>query len=147
MRVSLIVTLLLFMLYTSFSQQAPVQWTFSSSKSGDKMYEVKFIATINASWHIYGSVVDEDVGVPTKITFSKNPLVKVLDDLKIEGELKQQQEDGHSLAYYEKQVTFIYRVEVKAEAKTNVVGKIEFMACTNERCLPPNRVSFTIPLK
>ena len=48
--------------------------------------------------------------------------------------------------YYEKTVTFVQTVQAKTKAKTNLLGKVEFMVCDDELCLPPAEFTFKIPL-
>jgi DsbC/DsbD-like thiol-disulfide interchange protein len=48
--------------------------------------------------------------------------------------------------YYEKTVDFVQVVKVKGKAKTSLTGKVEFMVCNDEKCLPPSEVPFTINL-
>jgi thiol:disulfide interchange protein DsbD len=48
--------------------------------------------------------------------------------------------------FYEKSVTFIQVVNAKTKAKTSLNGKIEFMVCNDELCLPPAEVPFKIAI-
>jgi hypothetical protein len=36
----------------SQAQLNPVSWSFSATKTGDKTYDVKMVATIQNSWHL-----------------------------------------------------------------------------------------------
>ena len=44
-------------------------------------------------------------------------------------------------------VDFVQVVKLKANAKTNVSGNVEFQTCNDEKCLPPKTVNFSIALK
>ena len=48
--------------------------------------------------------------------------------------------------YYEKTVNFVQVVKVKSSAKTNLAGKVEFMVCDDELCLPPAEVEFSVSI-
>ena len=50
--------------------QSPVKWAFAAKKIADKTYEVKYIANIDAPWHIYSQATPEGGPVATKITFA-----------------------------------------------------------------------------
>ena len=41
-------------------------------------------------------------------------------------------------------VDFVQVVKVKGTAKTNLAGKVEFMVCNDEKCLPPAEVDFNV---
>ena len=71
---SLLVICALFVGFNSFAQADVVQWKFESKKVGDKKYEVKLIAVVKNPWHIYSITTPDGGPVPTKISFTKNPL-------------------------------------------------------------------------
>jgi hypothetical protein len=48
--------------------------------------------------------------------------------------------------YYKTKVVFVQTVTLKASAKTNITGSVEFMACNDEQCLLPASIPFNIPL-
>ncbi|HRX95202.1 MAG TPA: protein-disulfide reductase DsbD family protein, partial [Chitinophagaceae bacterium] len=48
---------------------------------------------------------------------------------------------------YSNSVKFVQTVKLKANAKTNVTGNVEYQTCDDEKCLPPKKVNFTIALK
>ena len=37
----------------SQAQISPISWTFTAVKTGDKMYDLKMVATIQDKWHLY----------------------------------------------------------------------------------------------
>ena len=49
--------------------------------------------------------------------------------------------------YYNNKVEFVQVVNVKGNAKTNLTGTVEYMACNDRECLPPKSVPFSIALK
>jgi thiol:disulfide interchange protein DsbD len=54
---------------------------------------------------------------------------------------------GISAHQYSNKVDFVQVVKLKASAKTNVSGNIEFQTCDDKKCLPPKTVNFNIALK
>ena len=48
--------------------------------------------------------------------------------------------------YYEKTVEFILVVRLKAKAKTNFKGNVEYVLCNDSRCLPPASVPFNLEI-
>jgi hypothetical protein len=139
----------LFFTSLSFAQADVVEWKFESKKLDDKKYEVKLIAKVKDSWHIYSTATPEGGPLPTKITFSKNPLTVIDGKITEVGKLESHFEQVFDIdtKYYNDHVEFVQIVGVKGNAKTNLTGTVEFMACTDKQCLPPKSVPFSIALK
>jgi hypothetical protein len=132
----------------AWAQEKPVNWSFTAKKIADKTYEVHITANITGNWHIYSQNVGVDGPLPTSFTFVKNPLVTIDGKTKEEGKLIKKKEEAWDgvVNYYEKTVNFVQTVKVKGAAKTNVAGKVEFMVCNDEKCLPPVEVEFSVAI-
>ncbi len=131
------------------AQQNPVSWTFSSKKLADKQYEVRLTATIQKGWHLYSQVQPEDaVAMPTTFKINSNPLVTLEGAIKEEGKLEKFHDAKLELSanQFSNKVDFVQVVKLKASAKTNVTGVLEFQTCNDQKCLPPKKVNFTIDL-
>jgi len=124
----------------------PVRWKFTSVKVGD-YYELHFSARIEEPWHIYAQDMNENVGFPTTINFYPSPLLEFEGKTQEKGDKTQKKVEGIELKYYNEKVEFIQKVKVKGNVKTNVNGKIDYMACTESHCLPPSARRFTISLE
>ncbi len=131
------------------AQSDVVQWTFESKKVGDKKYEVRLIAEMKDPWHIYSTSTPDGGPVPTTINFSKNPLTVIDGKIKEVGKLETKFEKVFDIdtRFYNKRVEFVQVVNLRGNAKTNLTGTVEYMACTDKECLPPREVPFTIALK
>jgi hypothetical protein len=125
----------------------PVFWSFTSKKIEKGVYEVVLTATINRPWHIYSPESHGGLGLPTTIRFTSNPLIKIDKPLAAKGKERQKEEGGVMLKYFENSVSFHQLLWVKESASTILSGTIEYMACTNERCLPPTTRRFSIKLE
>jgi hypothetical protein len=125
-----------------------VKWSFSSKKIADKTYEVHVTATVNGDWHIYSQNVGVEGPVATSFAFTKNPLLTLDGAVKEKGNVIKKNEEvwGGVVNYYEKTVTFIQTVKVKGSAKTNLAGKVEYMVCNDEKCLPPTETPFSVSI-
>ena len=128
------------------AQEKPVSWSFSAKKIADKTYEVHLTANISGDWHLYAQNVGVDGPLPTAFTFTKNPLLSFDGKPKEVGKLIKKKEDVWDgiVNYYEKTVDFVQVVKVRGSAKTNLAGKVEFMVCNDEKCLPPTEVDFSV---
>jgi DsbC/DsbD-like thiol-disulfide interchange protein len=124
-----------------------VKWAFSSKKIADKTYEVQMTATVNGGWHIYSQNVGVDGPIPTSFTFSKNPLVVLDGAINEQGNVISKNEEvwGGVVKYYENKVVFVQKVKIKS-GKTKLAGKVEYMVCNDEKCLPPAETPFTVAI-
>jgi thiol:disulfide interchange protein DsbD len=123
-----------------------VHWTYSAKKIADKTYEVHLTASINGDWHIYAQNVGVDGPLPTAFHFTNNPLLTLDGQVKENGKVVKKQEEvwGGVVNYYEKSVDFVQVVKLKANVKTKLGGKVEFMVCNDKECLPPSEVEFAV---
>ncbi|MCC7401676.1 MAG: hypothetical protein IT214_09340 [Chitinophagaceae bacterium] len=128
----------------------PVSWNFSSKKTGDKTYEIRLTASIQSGWHLYSQVQPQDaIAIPTGIKFNANPLVVMDKKVKEVGKMEKFHDEKLQLSanQYSNKVDFVQVVRLKASAKTNVSGSVEFQTCDDKKCLPPKTVNFSIALK
>jgi DsbC/DsbD-like thiol-disulfide interchange protein len=129
--------------------QNPVSWSFSSKKISDKEYEIQLTATMQNGWHVYSQQQPADaIAIPTSFNFNKNPLVEMDGKVKEVGKLEKFRDPQLDVTafQYSNKVVFVQKVKLKGKVKTNVTGKLEYQACTDEKCLPPKTVDFSIPL-
>jgi thiol:disulfide interchange protein DsbD len=133
----------------SSSAQNPVSWKFSAKKKGDKVYEIHIAAKVDYPWHIYSQTTPEGGPVPTKITFSKNPLITNNGGIKEEGKVQTKHEEvfGVDVKYFDGAVDFVQVVKLKSNVKTNLTGSVQYMVCNDQQCLPPATVTFNILLQ
>jgi thiol:disulfide interchange protein DsbD len=129
--------------------QSPVSWTFTAKKIADKKYEIHIKASVQTGWHLYSQVQPEDAVVnPTDIKFNANPLLVMEGKVKETGKVEKFHDEklGISANQYAGSVDFVQVVKLKAKAKTNVAGIVEFQTCDDKKCLPPKKVNFSIAL-
>ena len=137
----------IFIIHAAISQSnKQVQWTYNAKKVSDKTYEVHMIATINGDYHLYAQDVGGEGPIATSFTFAKNPLLQLDGKVKEVGKPIKKFESAwnHDVRYYEKNVDFVQVVKLKTDAKTNLSGKVEFMVCNEQKCLPPSDVEIKI---
>lgn len=147
MKKKLLFALLLFTGYISMAQSSKmVQWKYAVKKIADKTYEVHMTANINGAFHLYAQNVGVEGPLPTTFTFTKNPLITLQGDVKEVGKLVKKYESvwEGNVNYYEKSVDFVQVVKLKANIKTNLAGKVEFMVCDEKQCLPPGDVDIKV---
>lgn len=124
----------------------PVKWTASSIKKGDS-YNVTLTAVLPKPWHIYSQKTGEGP-LPTKLTFAKNPLIKLQGDVKEVGKLKEEYDKNFDtkVKYFAYKVDFVQTLKVPAKVKTNIAVTVEYMTCDDKQCLPPTKKTFNVAL-
>jgi len=148
MKKYLLLFVLLFSLAIVSIAQTPCTWSFSVTKVSDKIYDIHCVVDVQAPWHTYSQFTPDGGPVPTKFTFSKNPMYTLDGIVKENGKLivKHETVFGVDVKYFEGKVDFIQRIKLKGSAKTNFSGTVEFMVCNDEQCLPPTTRKFTVAL-
>jgi len=123
-----------------------VNWTWSSKKIADKIYEIHMTATIGGNYHLYAQDAGGDGPIPTAFTFTKSPLLDLDGAPREKGQLIKKFESAwnHDVKYYEKSVDFVQVVKLKSSVKTALAGKVEFMVCNDHECLPPATVDIKV---
>ena len=130
--------------------QNPVSWNFTSKKISDKAFEVHLTADIQSGWHLYSQDQPEDaIAIPTSVKFNSNPLLQPDGKIKEVGKIEKFNDKtlGISANQYSEKVDFVQVVKLKATAKTNVSGTVQFQTCNDKKCLPPKTIAFNIALK
>jgi len=123
-----------------------VSWSYSVKKIADKTYEVHMTATIGGNYHLYAQDAGGEGPIPTSFTFTKSPLLMLDGMVKEKGQLVKKNEAawGHDVKYYEKSVDFVQVVKLKTNVKTSLAGKVSFMVCNDQQCLPPADVDIKV---
>lgn len=140
----------LFISVVAHAQLNPVSWAFNSKKIGDKKYEVRLIATMQPGWHLYSQLQPKDaIAIPTDIQFNNNPLIKFDGKTRELGKMEKYNDAklGLSANQYARKVEFVQTVTLKANAKTNLSGTIEYQTCDDVKCLPPKKVNFSLAIQ
>ena len=137
------------MVFISLQAQDPVQWSFSAKKIADKTYELYMTANVESPWSIYSQQTPDGGPLPTSFSFSKNPLVNLVGNVKEKGSIKKKFEEVFEVdvLYYKDKVEFVQVIKLKNNIKTNINGTLEYMACNDEQCLPPREVPFSVSIQ
>jgi Disulphide bond corrector protein DsbC len=132
------------------AQLNPISWSFSTSKIADKTYEIHMKATIQSGWHLYSQTQPEDaIALPTGFSLNKNPLITLNGKIKEIGKMETFHDAKLDISanQYANNVDFVQIVKLKAKAKTNLTGTVEYQTCDDKKCLPPKTVNFSIAIQ
>ncbi len=135
-----------FTVYAQSGSAKQVKWTFTSKKIAENTYELKMTANIQGNYHMYAQQVGAEGPIPTLFTFSPNPLITFDGKVKEQGKMIKKYESAWpgTVNYYEKKVDFVQVIKLKGKVKTSLSGKVEFIVCNDQECLPPSEVEFKI---
>jgi hypothetical protein len=145
-----IAVLLLFSNFLFAQIQNPVEWTATSKKISDKVYEIHLKANIDKGWHIYSQTTPEGGPIATSLTFTKNPLLTVEGKAKEIGKMEQHTEPlfgNIDVKQFSSRFGFVRLGKSKAPVKTSVNVAVEFMVCNDKQCLPPSTRKFSVALQ
>jgi thiol:disulfide interchange protein DsbD len=128
----------------------PVDFKYEVKKIQGNVYEIRIVASIEQPWHIYSQFTPEEgPSLPTHINFTKNPLIELIGKPEEKGKLVTKHEEilDVNLKYYKEKVEFVQKIKLKGNVKTNLMGAINYMACTDERCLLPTTEKFSVGIQ
>jgi len=135
---------------TADAQLNPVSWAFTTKKIADKTYEVHMKAIIQPGWHLYSQKQPDDaIAIPTGFTINNNPLLKLDGKINEVGKLERFHDAKLDISAYQysNTVDFVQVVKLKAKARTNLTGSVEYQTCDDKKCLPPKTVNFSIAIQ
>ncbi len=146
-------TLLLVVLASSAANAAVpsnVTWTTEIETINDREGVIKWHADINEGWHIYGLTMPDldDTPVPPPTSFTVNPAegLTLTGDVTASAPITEHYDDVLKLniPWVSGSVTFSQPFTVAdGIAGLTITGTINFMACNNDACTPPAKVSFS----
>ncbi len=121
----------------------PVKWKNEIKKTGEDTYLVRFTATIDAGWHLYGLNIPDNGPIATSFIFEKlsNAQLDGTISSSVDPEVKYDKTFEMDLELFDGTVEFTQQIKTTGE-KPHIKGYIEFMACDDSRCLPPSEIDF-----
>lgn len=137
-----------FALWSHAQIVAPVKWTWKAEPTGNNEYKLIFTAKIDGIWHVYSQFIGEGGPVPTTLSFDKENKA-----IQLKGKASERGAKVHSghdpvfdmeLKYFEKEMVLEQTVQVLNNTKLK--GTLEFMACDDKQCLPPDLLEFEFTL-
>lgn len=132
------------------AQSSPVQWTFSAEKIRSDQYRVHVTARIQPGYHIFSLAQPQDaIALPTKINFNSMAEIDGIGTLKEDGALEKVRDESLEIESWQfsEKVDFSSLVTLKSpKFKTTLTGQVEFQVCSADKCYPPARINFSLPL-
>lgn len=126
----------------------PVHWSYAAKKTSPTEAVVLLKATMDNGWHIYSQNVKEGGPIKTSFTFDTSPAYALVGKTQEPKAItKMEKTFDMEVSYFENAVIFQQKVKLKGNGPVTVKGKLEYMSCNDQKCLPPDEVAFSIPVK
>ncbi|SMD17209.1 protein-disulfide reductase DsbD domain-containing protein [Pedobacter nyackensis] len=126
----------------------PVKWSYAAKKTSSTEATVFFKATIDKGWHIYSQNVGDGGPTKTVFTFSPSQQYALVGKTKETNPIvKFEKMFNMQVGYFENQAVFQQKIKLKSKNQTAVKGSIQFGACDDNECIPPEDVNFNVTVK
>jgi thiol:disulfide interchange protein DsbD len=150
MRYFKLLLLTLLLAVPAFAQMQPVSWKAEAVQVEGNTYEIRATGTIMGNWHIY-DLTDYGSSGPngTLFTVEAGDKVKLIGDPYISSEVHKGFDDvfGIEIGTCESPVVICQKVELLQGNEVSVPVTVEWQACNDENCIPPDdfTVNVTLP--
>jgi len=126
----------------------PVRWSYAAKKINPKEAILYLRADIEAGWHIYSQHMKPGGPITTTFNFSPSKnYTRVGGVIEPKAITKHEKVFNMNVSYFEKSVIFQQRVKLNGKLPLSIKGRLEYMVCNDEQCLPPAEVEFGIVVK
>ncbi len=130
-------SLLLLITSTTLFSQIPVIWSLRTIENKDNTIDLIFDAEIESPWYMYNSTKFDNGPLPTNIDVASNSKFKLLDIFKDNQEAKYKFDEAFDLniLVFEKNGSFIQRIERLSSESFTVEGVLTYQVCNGRECL------------
>ena len=146
------VTLLMFT-FLALAVQAqiltPVKWNIKLEDSESAEKTLIFSAKLDAGWHLYDMNLPEGGPISTSFSFENLKGAKTIGTPVASKEATTvfDEQFQMELRWFAGEVSFRQKIEVTDPKHLQVGGYVEYMACNDENCLPPEQEEFAFSAK
>ncbi len=122
-----------------------VKWYFKSGLVTGPEATLIFKAEILPGWHLYSQFMEEGGPFPTQFSFESIGAYTLVGKVEETGEAVKFHDDNlmMDIIWYSGTVTFSQKIKLNQGAVI-VRGKVEFMACNEQMCLPVDERQFNL---
>ncbi|MDD7721403.1 MAG: cytochrome c biogenesis protein CcdA [bacterium] len=123
----------------------PVTWKIHLDDTGAPEKSIVFTATADKGWHLYDMNLPEGGPISTSFTFETLTGAELIGTptASVAPTTVYDEQFAMNLRWYPGTVSFTQKFKVTDAAKFKMEGQIEFMACNDETCLPPDQIDFS----
>lgn len=146
-RTGLISVFILLSLFSRAQIFNPVTWDFRYEKTGDNQYELIFTATIEDGSHIYSMDIPSGGPIPTSVRVDSTSAFRVDGNAYEVTKPEEVDDEAFRMKIKSFSNTAEFRQKITSEeASFTVTGAVNYMACNNVTCSPPQDVEFEIAI-
>ncbi|WP_112567649.1 protein-disulfide reductase DsbD domain-containing protein [Mucilaginibacter rubeus] len=146
-KVLMALVVLLASLQTKAQILEPVHWSYAAKSINAKEAMIYIKASIDNGWHVYSQNVKDGGPVKTTITFAPSKAYTLIGGTTEPKPITRMEKAfGMDVSFFETSVIFQQKIKLNA-GQTTVTGKLEYMTCNDQKCLPPAEIAFSIPVK
>ena len=143
------------LLFISISAQNPIKWKVNANEVGENLYELEISAEIEKGWHLYSQFLESNEGydpdnspLSTYITYELNDYIDTIGSSKEIGiETHFDPVWEAEISFFSNKASFIQLIQLNHSDSTILKGNVNFMACDDQQCLPPDDFGFKIDLR
>lgn len=144
--------MLLFAIKSLFAMQMvdPVKWKYDYKQIDASTVELIFTAIIDDGYHVYGTNFADGGPIRTTFSLEESDAFKTLGKVKELTKPKEKKDpsfDNMLISLHSKKGIFSQKIKINSNKPFEVKGFVEYMACTDESCLPPVQKEFSINIK
>ena len=126
----------------------PVQWEVSAKKAGNGLYDILATGTISKGWHIY-DLQDYELGPNPTIFSVSGDAIETVTPASITSKIDRSLDEifGVEIGTCEGTVTITQRIKALTEGPCTAKVSIEWQACNEGSCLPPEVYETTLQVE
>lgn len=123
----------------------PVKWEIKLEDSDSSVKTLLFSAKLDNGWHLYDMNLPKGGPISTSFNYETLKGVKTVGSPvpSKKATTVYDEQFEMNLSWYAHEVSFTQKLEITNPKAFKVEGYVEFMACNDENCLPPDKESFS----
>lgn len=123
----------------------PVKWEIKLEDSDSSVKTLLFSAKLDNGWHLYDMNLPEGGPISTSFNYEMLKGAKTVGSPvpSKKATTVYDEQFEMNLSWYAHEVSFTQKLEITNPKAFKVEGYVEFMACNDENCLPPDKESFS----
>jgi DsbC/DsbD-like thiol-disulfide interchange protein len=126
----------------------PVKWAYAAKRTSPTEAVILLKATIEPGWHVYSQHVKDGGPVKTTFTFTLSKSYTLVGKTQEPTPVTRFEKTfDMEVSYFAGSVIFQQKVKLTGPGPVTVAGKLEYMTCDDEKCLPPDELPFSVLIK
>jgi thiol:disulfide interchange protein DsbD len=126
----------------------PVKWAYAAKRTSPTEAVILLKATIEPGWHVYSQHVKDGGPVKTTFTFTPSKSYTLVGKTQEPTPVTRFEKTfDMEVSYFANSVIFQQKVKLAGPGPVTVAGKLEYMTCDDEKCLPPDELPFSVLIK